>query len=49
MTKSFTEDVQVEKRYNHICVCAFSPVVLFVTPQTVAHQSSLFMEFSRQD
>ena len=29
-----------------MCVCMLSCVQLFVTPWTVAHQTSLFMEFS---
>ena len=34
-----------------VCVCAqsLSHVQLFVTPWTVAHQTPLFMEFSRQE
>ena len=30
-------------------VCMLSPVQLFVTPWTVAHQAPLFMEFCRQE
>ena len=33
-----------------VCVCeSLSPVWLFATPRTVAHQTSLSMEFSRQE
>ena len=31
-----------------VCVCALSCVRLFATPWTVAHQTPLSMEFSRQ-
>ena len=34
---------------KYICIHTFSRVRLFSIPQTVAHQSSLFMEFSRQE
>ena len=34
---------------NYVCVCCvFSPVRLFVTPWTIAHQAPLFMGFPRQ-
>ena len=32
-----------------VCVCVLSPVLLFATPWTVAHQTLLCMEFSRQE
>ena len=31
------------------CVCSLSPVLLFATPGTVAHQAPLFMGFSSQE
>ena len=34
--------------FHAVCVCALSHVQLFETPQTVAHQAPLSMEFSRQ-
>ena len=32
-----------------MCVCSLSLVQLFAAPQTVAHQASLSMGFSRQE
>ena len=32
-----------------VCVCVFGPVQFFTTPWTVAHQTPLSMEFSRQE
>ena len=32
-----------------VCVCVLSPVLLFATPWTVAHQTPLCVEFSRQE
>ena len=32
-----------------VCVCSLSRVLLFVTPWTLAQQSPLSMEFSRQE
>ena len=32
-----------------VCVSVLSHIRLFATPGTVAHQASLFMEFSRQE
>ena len=34
--------------YN-VCVCALSCMSCFVMPRNVAHQATLFMEFSRQE
>ena len=37
---------------DSVCVCVFSSSAMsdsFVTPQTVAHQAPLYMEFSRQE
>ena len=32
-----------------VCVCVLSRDKLFATPETVAHQAPLSMEFSRQE
>ena len=32
-----------------VCVCALSPVLLFATPWTIAHQTPLCVEFFRQE
>ena len=34
---------------QYVCAQALSPVQLFTTPWTVAHQASLSVEFSRQE
>ena len=44
----------LEKLVKHVkilkmCVCVLSRVQLFMTSWTVAHQTSLSMEFSRQE
>ena len=35
-------------KYMYVCVCSFSHAWLFVIPWTIAHQTPLSMEFSRQ-
>ena len=37
------------KKKNPLCVCMLSCVRLFAAPQTIAHQTLLSMEFSRQE
>ena len=35
--------------YMCVCICVLSHVQLFATPQTIAHQAPLSMEYSRQE
>ena len=48
-TVFFTTELNKPTVVFGTCVCVLSRVQLFATPRTVAHQTPLFMEFSRQE